>query len=55
MFVDQNKILCVQNLDDNINQKEYHHILSGYPVSDFDKKVFVWHKKEIKEVNWKDL
>lgn len=57
MFIDQNKILCVDTNQKNIhvNKKQYSHILGGYAVKDFDKKVFVWHKKEIKEVHWKDL
>jgi hypothetical protein len=35
--------------------KKYQHNLSNYVVEDYDKTVFVRHKKEIKEVQWKDL
>ncbi len=66
MFVDRNHILCVSpeevissEVSDDIqqrgNKKMYQHVLSGCVLESFDKKVFVWHKKEIKEVFWKDL
>jgi len=56
MYIDQNGILCAWEQNESTEwMKKYQHNLSGYLVEDFDKIVFVWHKKEVKEIQWKDL
>ena len=52
MFIDDHGILCLEEVE---SIKNYRHNLSGYDVESEDKIVFVWHKKEIKTMPWKDL
>jgi hypothetical protein len=52
--VDKNHLLVIEN--ENIPQvKEYTYNVGGYLFSDFDKGVLVWHKKQIKVINLKNL
>ena len=51
---DQHHVLCVEN--PNIPQlKEYRFSLSGYEISSYDKGIFVYHKRQRKLVNLKNL
>lgn len=52
--VDDNNILSIEN--DNIPQvKKYTYNVNGYTFSDFDKGIIVYHKKQFKIINLKDL
>ena len=52
--IDKNHLLVVEN--ENIPQvKEYAHTVSDYVFSDFDKGLFVLHKKNWKLINLKNL
>jgi len=52
--IDQNNLLVIEN--PNIPKlKKYDHIASGYKFSDYDKWIIVYHKKEIKIINLKNL
>lgn len=53
MFVDENHILCVENAQEG--PRMYSQVLSGFVAESYDKKVLVWHKKQVKEIDWKDL
>ena len=54
ILIDQNNILVIDN--PNIPKlKEYSNIASGYKFSDYDKWIIVYHKKEIKIINLKNL
>lgn len=54
ILIDQNNLLTIDN--PNIPKlKEYPNIASGYKFSDYDKWIVVYHKKEIKIVNLKNL
>ena len=54
ILVDDNNILSIEN--PNIPQtKEYSYNVSGYSFSDFDKWIIVYHKKQFKIINLKDL
>lgn len=51
---DQHHLLCVEN--PNIPQlKEYRFSLSGYQISSYDKGIFVYHKRQRKLLNLKNL
>ena len=51
---DQHHLLCVEN--PNIPQlKEYRFSLSGYQISSYDKGILVYHKKQRKLINLKNL
>jgi len=53
MYIDNNNILC---LSTPTNQtKTYTHIVDNYKIEDYDKIIFAYHKKQIKEINFKDL
>jgi len=53
MNLDNNKILC---LTVPTNQtKKYTHIVDNYKIEDYDKVIFAYHKKQVKEINFKDL
>lgn len=52
--VDKHHLLVIEN--ENIPKtKEFSQIVWGHVFSDFDKGVLVWHKKQIKIVNLKNL
>jgi len=52
--VDDNNILSIEN--ENIPQaKKYTYNVDGYNFSDFDKGIIVYHKKQFKIINLKDL
>jgi hypothetical protein len=54
ILIDQSNILTIEN--PNIPKiKEYTNIASGYKFSDYDKWILVYHKKEIKIINLKNL
>lgn len=54
ILVDDNNILAIEN--PNIPQtKQYSYNVSGYSFSDFDKWIIVYHKKQFKIINLKDL
>ena len=54
ILIDDNNILSIEN--PNIPQtKEYSYDVSGYSFSDFDKGIIVYHKKQFKIINLKDL
>lgn len=54
VLIDQNNLLVIDN--PNIPKlKKYDHIASGYKFSDYDKWIIVYHKKEIKIINLKNL
>jgi len=54
IYIDQNNLLTIQN--PNIPQvKEYTYNVWGYRFSDFDKWIIVYHKKEFKIINLKNL
>ena len=54
ILIDDNNILSIEN--PNIPQaKEYSYNVSGYCFSDFDKWIIVYHKKQFKIINLKDL
>lgn len=52
-FDTETKLLCAS---ETLNEaKEYSQTVGGYSFSSFDKEVIVWHKKQFKIVNIKDL
>lgn len=52
--IDENNILSIEN--ENIPQvKKYTYNVDGYTFSDFDKWIIVYHKKQFKIINLKDL
>ena len=54
ILVDKNNLLAIEN--ENIPQnKEFTQIVSWFKFSDFDKWMIVYHKKQFKIVNLKDL
>ena len=54
LLFDENNLLCISN--DAIPQlKEYHFGISGMRVSSFDKGIFVYHKRQRKIINFKNL
>jgi len=54
ILVDDNNILSIEN--PNIPKvKKYSYDVSGYNFSDFDKWIIVYHKKQFKIINLKDL
>ncbi|MCF7835161.1 hypothetical protein K9M48_03855 [Candidatus Gracilibacteria bacterium] len=54
ILIDQNNLLTIEN--PNIPKlKEYSNIASGYNFSDYDKGIIVYHKKQIKIINLKNL
>ncbi len=54
ILVDKNNLLAIEN--ENFPQnKEFTQIVSGFKFSDFDKWMIVYHKKQFKIVNLKDL
>jgi len=53
MFIDKNNLLC-QSQPTN-KTKEYKYIIDGYNIQDFDKPIYIYHKKQIKIINFKDL
>ena len=54
ILVDDNNILSIEN--ENIPQvKQYSYNVNGYSFSDFDKWIIVYHKKQFKIINLKDL
>ncbi len=54
ILVDENNILAIEN--ENIPQvKKYTYDVSGYVFSDFDKWIIIYHKKQFKIINLKDL
>ncbi len=54
LVFDQHHLLCVEN--PNIPQlKEYRFSLSGYQISSYDKGIFVYHKRQRKLLNLKNL
>lgn len=54
ILVDDNNILAIEN--PNIPQtRQYSYNVSGYSFSDFDKWIIVYHKKQFKIINLKDL
>lgn len=54
IVIDKSNILTIEN--PNIPKlKKYDNIASGYCFSDYDKWVLVYHKKEIKIINLKNL
>ena len=54
ILVDKNNLLAIEN--ENIPQnKEFTHIVNGFKFSDFDKWMIVYHKKQFKIINLKDL
>ena len=54
LSIDKNNLLVVENK--NIPQnKEYCHNVSGFDFCDFDKWLIVYHKKQFKIINLKDL
>lgn len=54
IVVDDNNILSIEN--QNIPQtKQYNYNVSGYSFSDFDRWIIVYHKKQFKIINLKDL
>ena len=54
ILIDDNNILSIEN--PNIPQtKEYSYNVSGYCFSDYDKWIIVYHKKQFKIINLKDL
>ena len=54
LVIDQNNLLTIEN--PNIPQsKEYNCNVSGYEFSDFDKGLIIYHKKQFKIINLKDL
>ena len=54
ILVDDNNILSIENTNIPRN-KEYSYDVSGYSFSDFDKWIIVYHKKQFKIINLKDL
>ena len=54
ILVDDNNILSIENPNIPRN-KEYSYNVSGYVFSDFDKWIIVYHKKQFKIINLKDL
>lgn len=54
ILVDDNNILSIENPNIPKN-KEYSYNVSGYVFSDFDKWIIVYHKKQFKIINLKDL
>ena len=54
ILVDDNNILSIENPNIPRN-KEYSYNVSGYDFSDFDKWIIVYHKKQFKIINLKDL
>lgn len=54
IWIDKNNLLVIEN--PNIPQtKEYTYDVGGYVFSDFDKWMIVYHKKEFKIINLKNL
>lgn len=54
ILVDQNNLLAIEN--ENIPQnKEYSHNVWWYEFCDYDKWLIVYHKKQFKIINLKDL
>ena len=54
LAIDQNNLLVIEN--PNIPQtKEYNYNVGGYEFSSFDKWVIVYHKKQFRLINLKDL
>lgn len=54
LAIDQNNLLVIEN--PNIPQnKKYNYNVSGYKFSSFDKGLLVYHKKQFKLINMKDL
>ena len=54
ILVDKNNLLAIEN--ENFPQnKEFTQIVSWFKFSDFDKWMIVYHKKQFKIVNLKDL
>lgn len=54
IIVDDNNILSIENPNIPRN-KEYSYNVSGYSFTDFDKWIVVYHKKQFKIINLKDL
>lgn len=53
MLIDKNNILCTS---EHLSQdREFSQTVEGYTFSDYDKKLLVLHKKQLKEINLKDL
>lgn len=54
LSIDKNNLLVIEN--PNIPKtKEYCHNVSGYEFCDFDKGLIIYHKKQFKIINLKDL
>jgi len=54
ILVDKNRLLVIENT--NIPKlKKYDFIASGARFSDYDKGIIIYHKKNIKIINWKNL
>ena len=54
LTIDQNNLLVIEN--PNIPQsKEYNYNVGGYEFSSFDKWLVIYHKKQFKIINLKDL
>ena len=54
ILIDNNNILSIEN--PNIPQtKQYSYNVNGYCFSDFDKWIIIYHKKQFKIINLKDL
>ena len=54
LTIDQNNLLVIEN--SNIPQsKEYNYNVGGYEFSSFDKWLVIYHKKQLKIINLKDL
>lgn len=54
ILIDNNNILAIEN-EDISNNKQYSYNLNWFQLSDFDKKIVVYHKKQFKIINLKDL
>ncbi len=53
MLIDKNNILCTS--EHLSKDREFSQTVDGYTFSDYDKKLLVLHKKQLKEINLKDL
>ncbi len=54
LSIDKNNLLVIEN-ENILKTKEYCHNVSWYEFCDFDKLLIVYHKKQFKIINLKDL
>lgn len=53
LYIDNQNLLCISHTIDN--PKEYSQELSGYTITNTDRVLAVLHKKQIKQIHFKDI